>query len=140
MSVFAGLEVEVDSPSRLFLQHPGTGQPLRNAETGEEAWIDVLSSDSDVAQKHNRESMNRRIKRRAQKITAEEMEAEGVELLAKLTRGWSLVDLAGKPIAVPFSEVNARALYSKPSLSWIKRQVDQFSADVGNWTPGNSTT
>lgn len=140
MTVFAGLEADVDSPRRLFLQHPVTGQSLRNAETGEEAWIDVLSSDSEVAHKHNRANINSRIKRKAQKISAEELETEGVELLAKLTRGWALVDLAGKPISVPFSEQNARALYSTPSLAWIKRQVDQFSADVGNWIPGSSTT
>jgi len=139
MSKFAGLGAEVDATRRLVLQHPVTGQPLRHAETKEEAWIDLLPMDSEAARKHERAALNRRIARRANKVKAEELEAETTELLAKLTRGWSLVTLSGKPLSVPFSEANAVELYSEPELSWVKRQVNEFVADVGNWTPANST-
>ena len=61
------------------------------------------------------------------------MEADGTALLAALTKGWSLVTLDGAPIDVPCTPENARELYGTPDLAFIRRQVDEFVADLGNY-------
>jgi acyl-CoA reductase-like NAD-dependent aldehyde dehydrogenase len=139
MSKFAGLGVAVDAPARMTILHPTTGQPLRNAATGEAAWISLLSADSAAARQHQREAQNRRLRARARSITAETLEADGTELLAVLTRDWSLVTLEGAPIDVPCTVENARELYGTPDLAFIRRQVDEFVADLGNF-PGKTTS
>ena len=130
---FAGLGVAVDAPARMTILHPTTGQPLRNAATGDAAWIDLLSADSAAARAHQREAQNRRLRARARSITAETLEADGTELLASLTKGWALVTLDGRPLDVPCTPENARELYSAPDLGFIRRQVDEFVADLGNF-------
>lgn len=133
MTKFAGLGIAVDKPARVTLLHPVTGQPIRRTDTGEPAWIDILSADSKAARDHEREMQNRRLRSRARRISAEEIEAEGVELLVALTKGWSLAALDGEPLDVPFSPDNARELYSTPELAFIRRQVNEAAADAGNF-------
>lgn len=135
---FAGLEIEVDKPQRMTLVHPNTRQPLRT-EDGEEAFIELYSADSEAARRHNRAIQRRRLAMRGRgRITPEELEAEGVELLAALTTGWRLVTLSGKTLEVPFSPENARELYAAPSLAWIREQVDEFAADRSNFQQSSS--
>lgn len=134
-SKFAGLEIGVDKPRRMILVHPVTRQPIRDAE-GTEAWIDVHSSDSPVARSHTKEMQRRRLNmgQRAPKMTPEELEANAVDLLAALTAGWNLLSMDGAALDVPFSEANARELYSAPTLQWVRDQVDDFAADRANFT------
>jgi hypothetical protein len=139
MSKFSGLEVQVEETRRLVLLNPTTGQPLRNKATGEDAWIDLLPTDSEVSRKHERAVLTRLIQRQVKKLKAEELEAETTDLLAKLTKAWSLVTISGAPLDVPCTEENARELYSMASLAWLRRQVNDFTADLGNWTPSSST-
>lgn len=137
-SKFAGLAIEVDKPQRMPLVHPNTRQPLRT-EDGEEAFIELYSADSEAARKHNRSIQRRRLNMRGRgRITPEEVEAEGVELLAALTTGWRLVSLSGDPLDVPFTPENARELYGSASLAWIREQVDEFAADRGNFPAPSS--
>src|SRR4029077_2269899 len=125
MSNFSGLELGVDEPFRLVLVHPVTRQPMRDSE-GNEAYIEHYSSDSEIAKKYQRSVQRRRLAMRGRaKITPEELEAEGVELLAVLTAGWHLVDLKGNVIDVPFTVDNARELYAEPALAWLKDQFDE---------------
>jgi hypothetical protein len=140
MSRFAGLGLEVETPSRLELEHPVTHQPLRNAETGEAAWIDLLSGESSVAKAHERASLDKAFKRPGRKMTAEEFLADQVERLVKLTKGWSLMTLDGRPLDVPFTPAAARELYSLPELSWIREQAAQFVGELGHFaeTPLNN--
>lgn len=134
MSKFAGMALEVDKPSRMVIVHPVSRQPLRDAE-GKEAFIELYSGDSEVARKHGRVVTQRRINMRGRgKLTAQELEAEHVELLAALTVGWYLVDLAGAAMNVEFSSENARDLYGLPALSWVREQVDDFTGDRGNFS------
>lgn len=140
-SKFAGLGLAVDKPARMTVLHPVTGQPIRRADTGEAAWIDVLSADSQAARAHEREAQNRRLRSRARRLAAEDLETEGLELLVALTKGWSLATLDGAPIDVPFNAENARELYSAPELAFIRRQVNDFAADAGNYqTPKTSSS
>lgn len=141
---FAGLGVAVDAPARMTIVHPVTGQPLRllgldGEPTGEAAWIDLISADSAAARQHQREAQNRRLRARARSITAETIEADGTDLLAVLTRGWALATLDGTPIDVPCTPENARELYATPELAWLRRQVDEFVADLGNF-PAKTTS
>jgi hypothetical protein len=138
-SKFAGLELAVDQPQRLILLHPNTRQPLRNSETGEEAYIDLYSSDSAIARKHNFNVARRRLNTGARgqriKITPEELEAEGIDLLAVLTVDWSLVTFDGQPLPVPFNTENAREFYQS---AWVREQVDDFVTDRGNFPQPSS--
>jgi acyl-CoA reductase-like NAD-dependent aldehyde dehydrogenase len=136
---FAGLAVATDRPARMTILHPVTGQPIRRTDSGEAAWIDILSADSKAARDHEREMQNRRLRSRARRVTAEEIEAEGIELLVALTKGWSLATLEGEPLDVPFTAEAARELYSSPDLAFIRRQVNEFAADLGNF-PARTTS
>ena len=132
MNRFAGLALPVEQPARMIIQTPDDTAPIRNRETGEEAWIDLVSADSETARAHER-ALRDRILRNRRALSAEESDQWNTELLAKLTRGWSLVTLAGDPIDLPFTEQAARELYAIPELRWIRDQVDRFVADRGNW-------
>ncbi len=134
MSKFAGLALEVEKPSRMIIVHPVTRQPLRDAD-GAEAYIDLFSGDSEQARRHQRAVQRRRLAARGRgKITPEELEAEGVELLAAITAGWRLVALDGDTLDVEFSVTNARELYAEPAMQWLRDQVDEFASDRGNFS------
>lgn len=138
MSKFGGLELAVETPIHLVLVHPVTRQPLRDKD-GKEAYIDHFSGDSELARKHQRAVQRRRLAMRGRgKITPEEIEAEGNDLLAALSTGWYLVSLDGKPIDVPFTIENARELYAAPGLLWIREQVDESASDRGNLSAASS--
>lgn len=133
MSKFAGLGLAVDEPKRMTLLHPVTRQPIRDGEGV--AYIDLHSSDSQIARKHNREIQQRRLNMRGRgRLSTHEIEAEGIDLLAALTVSWRLLTLDGQPIDVPCNEDNARDLYSAPELAWVKEQADEFAADRANFS------
>ena len=139
MSIFDGLKLAVDTPARLILTHPITGQPLRDAE-GADAWIDVLAISSTVGRAHDRIITDRRMKQGQARVTAEQLELDMTEKLAKLTRGWYLIALDGAPLNVPFNETTARECYGQPELLWLREQVFQFAADLGNFRPPLATS
>lgn len=139
MSKFAGLEIPVDQPQRMVLVHPITRQPLCDPE-GRQAYLDIYSADSEAARRHNRAIQRKRLAMRGRgRITPEELEGEGVDLLAALTTGWHLVGVDGQAIDVPFSIETARELYASPALAWIREQVDEFAADRGNFAAASSS-
>ena len=124
----------------MVLVHPVTRQPIRNG-SGDPAYIDHYSSDSEIAKKHQRNIQRRRLAMRGRmKITPEEIDAEGVDILAALTVGWHLIDLKGNVIDLPFSQENARELYSNPAVSWLREQIDESTADRGNFSQGSSSS
>lgn len=139
MSKFEGLGLSTDTPSKMILVHPVTRQPLRD-EDGNEGYIDLYSSDSDVARKYDREVTRRRLNQRGQiRLSPEELEAEGLDKLAALTAGWNLVALNGKKLDVPCNTQNARELYSIPSMTWIRDQVNEFAVDRANFAKASSS-
>lgn len=136
---FAALELSVDNPSRMTIVHPTTRQPLRDAE-GKPAYIELYSADSEIRRKHDRAVARRRLAMRGRgKITPEELEAEAVELLAALTTGWHLLDLAGDVVDVAFTPENARELYAATKMTWLREQVDEYVGDRGNFSGASST-
>lgn len=140
MSKFAALELAVEQPARMTIYHPFKNQPLCDAE-GNEAYIDLLSSDSAAAVAFARKTTNQRLSARVrQQMTAEEMEAERTELLATLTKGWRLLGLDGAPIDVPFTFAAARELYATSAMAWLRDQVDAFAASRANFKPASSNS
>lgn len=140
MGKFSALALDVEKPGRMMIVHPVSRQPLRDKD-GKESYIDLFSGDSDTARKHQRAVTRRRLAMRGRgKLTPEELEAEAVELLAALTTGWYLLDFGGEVIDVPFSQENARELYGDNAVSWIREQVDEYTADRGNFSRALSTS
>jgi hypothetical protein len=140
-SKFAGLALEVEKPSRMTIMHPLTNAPLRDKD-GQEAWIELYSSDSDPARKHQRSAQRRRLasagRRGRVKVTPEEMEADGIDMLVAITAGWNLLDLSGKPLKVEFNQDNARELYAEPGMSWLVEQIDTFASERENFSKASS--
>lgn len=134
MSKFSALAIEIEKPGRMVVVHPVSRQPLRDAD-GKEAFIELYSSDSEIARKHQRTVTRRRLAMRGRgKLTPEELEAEAIELLCALTTGWYLLDFHGAVIDVPFNQENARELYADSAVSWMREQVDEYAADRGNFS------
>lgn len=138
---FAGLTIPVDEPARLELLHPKTNTVIRDAD-GNPAWIDVLCMDSQAYRDHERRVSAKltSTRRRGQAYNADESEADGVDMLASLTRGWNLIGLDGKPIDFAYSPENAKALYRNRGLNWIKRQVSNHIGDIANFVKASSPT
>lgn len=139
MSKFSGLGLAVDAPARMMITNPVTGQPLRNRETGEDGWIDLLSASGTVGRAHDRVVTDRRIKL-GRRVKAEEIDGDTVEKIAKLTKGWSLLLLDGTPLAVECNLANARELYGLTETAWLLEQAAAFVADLGNFPPDASTS
>jgi hypothetical protein len=139
MSKFDALALAVDSPSRMPIYHPTSQQPLRDTD-GNEGYLDLLSADSTAAKKYERSVTDRRLAVRGRsKLTAAELEAEAIEQLVALTKGWHLIGLDGSPIAVDFTPTNARELYSSPAMAWLRDQAQAWIADRANFSKASST-
>lgn len=138
---FASLEFPVDEPGRMVIMHPGSNQPFRDAE-GKEAYIDLLSGDSQKAQAFDRRVLAQRIARRnpTTNLAVEEIEASQIDRMAHLTTGWSLVGRDGTKLDVECNEANARELYSAPIMFWLREQVAFYQSNRANFFGASSTT
>lgn len=115
------------------IYHPGTNEDLGIT-------INVLGKDSDEFQKVSRAQSKKRLAkmqkggfRTTQQAPIEEIEADGIALLAACTRGWSGIVIEEKPI--PFSTDNAVMVYER--FPWIKEQVDVAIGDRANFIKGS---
>lgn len=110
------------------LYHPAT-----NADLGIK--IRVLGKDSDEFRRVSNSQNKRRMDRmqrggfRNPTPSPEELEQNGIELLAACTLGWAGVVLDKKPL--PFTKDNAKMLYNR--FPWIKEQVDAAIGDRANF-------
>ena len=119
---------------KLDLRHPKTNEPLG-------IWIHVLGADSETYHEQMREFRRRRTELLKRNMRAtfspEEAEAEGLDLLASVTRAWSEhMMLDGEKLI--FSTGAARKLYER--FAWIREQVDASIHERGNFLPGNGTS
>lgn len=133
MSKLSGLAATVDKPSRCYLYIPTVNRPPLASPDGQQAWIDVLSLDSLPAAAQRRSTALARLDKRASKISLEDLEAEQAEMLAALIVDWRLVALDGSPIDVPCSRETARELATMPTFAWVRRQLEEHIADLGNF-------
>ncbi len=64
-------------------------------------------------------------------VDPEQEEADDLEWLAACTLGWRGFADAGKPIE--FSAAAVKALYARPEMTWLRRQVQAALADLENF-------
>jgi hypothetical protein len=111
--------------SVLTLTHPVTGADLP-------VKITLLGTDSPVFRKAQRAIVNRRLKQaKKTTLTAEEIEAEGVDALVACTVSWEGVELDGKKLDC--TPENIRRVYTDVRLPFIREQVDSFIAERANF-------
>ena len=123
----------LEEPTRLDLRHPATGETLKYGKDDSKAMhLLVFGRDSDTYRKHQRKLLDKRLKEqqkfRQVKMTAAQLEDEGIEQLAIVTVGGA-VFLDGKE--VPVDQKNAADLYRE--YPWIREQVDMFVEDRSNF-------
>lgn len=111
--------------SVLTLTHPVTGADLP-------VKITLLGTDSPVFRKAQRAIVNRRLKQaKKPNLTAEEIEAEGIEALVSCTVSWEGVEIDGKKLDC--TPDNVRKVYTDIRLPFIREQVDTFIAERANF-------
>jgi len=118
-----------DKGAVMTLLHPVSRQPLRDGE-GREVTLILAGQDSEAFRKAQRAATNKRLSAKGRtKLTAEELEAEAIELLARCTLGWTGIAFDGRPL--DHSAANAVRLYER--LPWVREQADEFIADRANY-------
>lgn len=144
MSKFAALAAKVSDTHRVELIDPATDDFITD-KSGKRAYIDVLSTESEAGRAFDAEA-RARWRRAAMKSRTgipddvDQME-ENQRKLARLTKGWHLVDPAtGDVIDVPCTEANALELYSEAGMDWLFRQVIAEAANAGNFMKRGSMT
>jgi hypothetical protein len=124
---FGALAANITETFRVELIDPVTGEPIRD-KTGTTAYVDVLSTDSEVGRDFDaaQRSRMRRAAMRSRTGTPDDIDPleENQRKLALLTKGWMLIDPASaEVIDVPCTAENAAELYADPGTSWIFKQV-----------------
>lgn len=102
--------------------------------------IKVQGVDSDAYQQafraQQRRAMDRLNRSGKFKATPEQLEAERIEILVRVTIGWEAIALNGE--ALPFNADNAKMIYTRYPL--IREQVDQAVNDRGNFLPSSASS
>lgn len=132
MTPFEKLALPVDRPHRLFLRHPVTNAPLVAADEAKTpAYLDLLCTESRANREYNDAVRDKRLRdRTARPLTSDELRAENVERLARLTKGWLLVvPGSGETIDVPCTLDAARAIYAGEGTGWLFEQAEAFVTD-----------
>jgi hypothetical protein len=127
------LLIGIDAPVRMPLVNPFTMAPCVNRETEEAGWIEVMSETSDAGAAYQRARNDRVMARGARAAKDDELQFEFVEKAAALVTGWSLVAPNGSEIALVWTRANARELFSNRKARWMRDQVLEFAANLGNY-------
>jgi hypothetical protein len=115
--------------SRMILRHPATQQDLVTSKN-EKMFIDLFGAHSEAYKKVTRKWQNEAMRNRKAKVTAEQSEQRGFELMAAITAGWNLED---DDTPIPLSFDAALSLYSDPENDWIRAQIDEHIFDQANY-------
>lgn len=112
--------------------HPNTQDPLKN-EDGSVMTITMYAPHSKDYKAVVHEQTNKRLKQTAKTkkidITAQELERNGLELLAKVTKTWNITYGGEQP---KFSVDAAVDLYDE--VFWIKDQIEEAISDSLDFT------
>jgi len=118
------------------IRHPKTNLPL-------DITITVCGTDSETFKNIQRKQLNRRMERAQRSrnnkvnVTAEESEAEGLDLLVACTKAWATGERPEIEFNadewLPCTPENVRRIYEE--LPWMKEQVDQEIGDRANFLP-----
>jgi len=111
------------------IYHPGTNVDL-------DIIINVLGKDSDEFQKVSRTQSKKRMAklskggfRATNSVPVEEIESDGLQLLAACTKAWSGIMIDGKEVLCNLD--NAVMVYER--FPWIKEQIDSAIGDRANF-------
>lgn len=126
--------VAAEEGAELQLRNPVDDSVLRDEKTQDPVSITLVGTDAKEYMKITHAIQNRRLGKRLgkggrAKLTAEELEADGLELLVASTKSWKHIVVDGQEL--PCNEKNVRMLYQR--FPWIKEQVDEFIADRSNF-------
>ena len=127
-----------DEGARIELLHPTSGE-----KTG--VFIKVLGKHSTLFRELVRERGNKRVKmesyaaRRGKPLeprTAEQLEADAIELLTACTLGWDCGDESQQVIPfngedLPFNVPNVKRVYTE--RIWVREQIDNAIGDLENF-------
>jgi hypothetical protein len=144
MSKFGKLAAEVDIPFKVFLIDPATDEEIVD-KSGEKAFIEVLSQNSELGQQIDREQQRKTNARvasgRRDAMINEDNRAANQAKLSRLTKSWHLVDPESRePIDVECNQANALELYADRHMFHIFMQVFTASAEVANFIKRSSKT
>lgn len=139
---FGSLSSSVDEPYRVVLIDPKTDELLVDVN-GDEAFIDVLSSESDVGRKFDRDRQKvitrRAMRNRSQDIVDDDQFEVNILKLARLTKGWHLVDPVSKePLDAEFSQDAAIEFYRLPLAKPFFLQAWLAANESANFMKGSS--
>ena len=126
------------------LRSPVDGTILHDEESGNPVGITLLGEDSQDFQAYQHKIVNRRLREQSgkgkTKLTAEELEAEAVELLIRVTRSFHYIVVDG--VKYESNARDYRRLYTNRGLRWIREQVDTWVVErenyMGNLRDGSS--
>lgn len=136
MNRLAACALEVDKPARMIVRGPDD-RPALDADGGM-TWIDVWSSDSEAARRHERAAADRRLAGQTRGApTAAEMDEAATDYLVAVTAGWGVRKPVGEGFedvpATDYSPAAARAFYAAPAFAYIARQVSEFAGKKQNF-------
>lgn len=122
---FADLGTTTIDSEWMDVIHPKTGEP-----TG--ARILILSPDSEEYRKLMLKRQNEQLaftRRHGNKVSAEQLHANGLSLLVSATLDWEGIVRNGEP--VPCTPENVKDAYS--AWPWLEEQVNEFLGDRRNF-------
>lgn len=118
------------------LRHPVTGEELVQ-DDGSPIQITLAGIDSDRFRKQSRANTERRLRTGTRRqITQEEMDVDGLDLLAACTMDWSGIVVDGQE--PPCDMDHAKDLYKR--FPWIREQVDTFIGARANFIRSSQTS
>lgn len=123
----------LNETTALHIKHPVSGELLYADEDKKKPVVAHLyGPSSKVYRAANLKLRNRAIKRQAskQKLTAEQIEQEGIGFLVACSDKIDNLAFNGSPVDCPeaFNE-----MYTNPKFDWLKSQIDECIGDTANF-------
>jgi len=132
----AKLDVQdrAEAGATMTVMHPASGEPLVDDKGS--MTIRLAGEDSRDYRKGVRSSRLRRLELLENKESDpdkefDSIEQDRIEVLARCTRAWTNVWFDGEELECTYE--NAVAVYSRPGLHWLVRQVDSFVNNISNY-------
>ena len=123
------LSATSDEGELMQVCNPATGEPLFDDEKVA-VGMSLVGRDSKEYRNAQRAVTNRRLSNKSgTTLTAERLESEANEVLAKCVKSWSGIVFEGEAINCDYQ--NAKMIFDR--VPWIKEQVDEFVADRSNF-------
>jgi len=118
--------------TEILLKHPNTLEPLPN-EDGSEMSVTVALPHSKKYKVAMHDQQNRRInavqKKGSMNYTAEDLERDSIELLAKITENWDITYNNEKP---KLTVAKAKEVYSE--VFWLRDQIEEALTESLDFT------